>query len=50
MLDRKELAAEPRGWALWKALITYDDENTDFKTNAHSTIDEILKESEERNR
>lgn len=44
MIDRA------RGWALWKALITYDDENTDFKTNAHSTIDEILKESEERNR
>lgn len=44
MIDRA------RGWALWKALITYDDENIDFKTNAHSTIVEILKESEERNR
>lgn len=33
-----------KGWALWKALITYDDENIDFKQNARHTINVILNE------
>lgn len=38
MIDRA------KGWALWKALITYNDVNVDFKENAHLTIWEILSE------
>ena len=33
-----------KGWALWKALIRYDDENIDFKQNARHTINVILNE------
>ena len=35
-----------RGWALWKALITYHDENPDFRENAHDTIRAILAEQD----
>lgn len=35
-----------RGWALWKALITYHDSDEAFKQNAHETIEEILLENE----
>ncbi|WP_296878257.1 aminoglycoside phosphotransferase family protein [Thomasclavelia sp.] len=35
-----------RGWALWKALITYDDVNEEIAKNAKDTINEILKEEE----
>ena len=38
MIDRA------RGWALWKALITYHDKNPDFKKNTHFTIEAILSE------
>lgn len=38
MIDRA------RGWALWKALITYDDTNIDFRENARKTIQVILDE------
>lgn len=37
-----------RGWALWKALITYDDINTEVRQNARSTVDAILKEDTQR--
>lgn len=37
-----------RGWALWKALITYNDTNPVFKENAHYTIDVILEEYNQR--
>lgn len=40
----KDMVNRARGWALWKALITYDDGNPDFKKNARYTIDTILKE------
>lgn len=33
-----------RGWALWKALITYDDIDEYFKQNARYTVDAILRE------
>lgn len=33
-----------RGWALWKALLTYDDKNEFFKENARYTIRVILEE------
>ena len=36
--------ARARGWALWKALITYDDSDADFRENARHTVREILKE------
>lgn len=39
-----DMIQRARGWALWKALITYDDENTMFKENAHATINAILNE------
>ena len=39
-----DMVNRARGWALWKALITYDDINQDFKKNARYTIDIILKE------
>lgn len=35
------LISRARGWALWKALITYDDENEDSRKNARRTVDEI---------
>ncbi len=34
-----------RGWALWKALITYDDVNADFRENARYTVRNILSEN-----
>lgn len=39
-----DMVNRARGWALWKALITYDDCNVDFKKNARQTVDAILKE------
>lgn len=33
-----------RGWALWKALITYNSTNLEVRNNAHYTINEILNE------
>lgn len=33
-----------RGWALWKALITYDDNDENFKQSARYTVDAILRE------
>lgn len=39
-----DMIARARAWALWKALITYDDDNQIISENAHYTIQEILKE------
>ena len=36
--------ARARGWALWKALSTYDDSDAEFRENARHTVREILKE------
>lgn len=33
-----------RGWALWKALITYNSDNEEVRDNAKHTINEILNE------
>ncbi len=41
----RDMINRARGWALWKALITYDDVNDDFGENARYTIDCILKEA-----
>lgn len=43
----KDMIHRAKGWALWKALITYNDINPDFKQNAYVTIQEILSEEEE---
>lgn len=40
-----DMVSRARGWALWKALITYDDVNEDAKKNARYTVDVILKEN-----
>lgn len=40
----KGMIKRARGWALWKALITYHAENIDFSENAKRTIKEILNE------
>jgi len=40
----KGMIQRAKGWALWKALITYDDENQDISDNAKRTIQEILNE------
>lgn len=40
------MIARARGWALWKALITYKDSDPDFRSSAEHTITEILKEAE----
>ena len=38
-------AARARGWALWKALITYRSPDASFAASARHTIREILLES-----
>lgn len=40
-----DLIACARGWALWKALITYNDSKIDVKKNARDTINAILDEA-----
>ena len=40
-----DMISRVMGWALWKALITYDDENPDVKNNARYTVETILKEA-----
>ena len=40
-----DMISRAMGWALWKALITYDDENPDVKNNARYTVETILKEA-----
>ena len=42
----QDLIFRARGWALWKALITYQDSNPDFRDAARRTIEELLSESE----
>lgn len=39
-----DMVKRAKGWALWKALITYDDRNADFRQNARYTVAAILKE------
>lgn len=39
-----DMVNRARGWALWKALITYDDIDEYFKQNARYTVDAILRE------
>lgn len=41
---KEDMVDRARGWALWKALITYNDENPIPRENAHFTIREILLE------
>lgn len=43
-LDKK-LVNRARGWALWKALITYESDNDTVKSNAVYAINEIIKET-----
>ena len=40
-----DMVNRARGWALWKALITYDDVNADFRENARYTVRNILSEN-----
>lgn len=42
-LDQK-MINRARGWALWKALITYNNSDNDIANNARDTINEILNE------
>lgn len=39
------MIARARGWALWKSLITYDDENPDSRQAARHAVREILGET-----
>ena len=39
-----DMVNRARGWALWKALITYDDVNPVFRENARYTIHNIINE------
>lgn len=41
---KEDMIDRAKGWALWKALITYRDENPVSRENAHFTISEILLE------
>lgn len=36
------LIARAKGWALWKALITYTDENPDFEALSRVVLREVL--------
>lgn len=40
-----DMIRRARGWALWKALITYHDSVPLVQNNAHFTVDAILKEA-----
>lgn len=40
----EDLIARARGWALWKALITYKGDNIDSAKNADFTLKNILDE------
>ena len=40
----RDMADRAKGWALWKALITYHDANADFWKSARTTIAAILDE------
>lgn len=40
----EEMFIRAKGWALWKALITYTSDELERKENAKKTIEEILKE------
>lgn len=40
----EDMVNRARGWALWKALITYDDVKEDFQKNARYTVSAILQE------
>lgn len=40
----KDMFIRAKGWALWKALITYTDDNLERRENAKRTIEEILQE------
>lgn len=42
----RSMVNRARGWALWKALITYHDENPDFRENARYTLRAILTEQD----
>ena len=42
----EDMVNRARGWALWKALITYDDASPDSRENARLTVDAILRESQ----
>ena len=41
----QDMIARARGWALWKALITYHDRDDAVRQNAHETIQAILEET-----
>lgn len=43
----EDMVHRARGWALWKALITFDDGNEDFRENARYTVGAILRENSE---
>ena len=40
-----DMVNRARGWALWKALITYDDADREVRENAEKTVGVILKEA-----
>lgn len=42
----EDMVNRARGWALWKALITYDDVKEDFQKNARYTVSAILQEDQ----
>lgn len=41
----QKIIARTRGWALWKALITYNNPDNSIANNARDTINEILNDS-----
>lgn len=42
----QDLIERAMGWALWKALITYNDLNETLKENARKTIQEIMEDNQ----
>mgnify|MGYP001624040368 FL=1 len=41
-----DMVNRARGWALWKALITYDDADREVRENAEKTVGVILEEED----
>ncbi len=41
----QDMVARAKGWALWKALITYHDANPDFRNTARTTLQAIMEEA-----
>ena len=46
----EDMVGRARGWALWKALITYEDEKEEVRENAKKTVGVILEEEEKSSR